>query len=119
MACVDSGRILLVQRSRGPYEGAWAVPGGKVEFGESHRDAARREFLEETGLEVELGPVIWTGDAISGDHHYVLIDFLGSVVGGRLRAGDDASDARWFAFGELDEVALTPTMSELIDLVRS
>jgi acetyl-CoA carboxylase carboxyl transferase subunit beta len=82
------------------------------------RDAARREVREETGLDVELGPVVWTGEAISSEDHYILIDFVGTVVGGELRAGDDAADARWIHFDELGDFALTPTMGELIDLVR-
>ena len=118
VACVDGDRILLVRRSRAPYQGYWAVPGGKVHFGEPMRDAARREVREETGLDVELGAVVWTGEAISSEDHYILIDFVGTVVGGELRAGDDAADARWIHFDELDDFALTPTMGELIDLVR-
>ena len=118
VVCVDGDRFLLVQRSRGPFEGCWAVPGGKVDFGESMRDAARREVQEETGLQVELGPVIWTGDAITEHEHYVLVDFLGTVTGGQLQAADDAADARWVAFADLPGLPLTPTMAELIELVR-
>ena len=118
VVCVDDDRILLVQRSRGPFKGSWAVPGGKVDFGESMRDAARREVHEETGLEVELGPVIWTGDAITEHEHYVLVDFLGTVTGGQLQAADDAADARWVAFADLPGLSLTPTMADLIALVK-
>ena len=118
VACVETDRILLVQRARAPHAGAWAVPGGKVGFGEPMRVAAQREVREETGLEVVIGPVIWVGDAMTSDLHYVLVDFLGTVIGGELSAGDDASDARWVAFADLGDYQLTPTMGELIDLVR-
>ncbi|HEY6634873.1 MAG TPA: NUDIX domain-containing protein, partial [Acidimicrobiia bacterium] len=67
------GRLLLIQRGREPGKGLWAVPGGKVEWGEKMRDAARREVAEETGLEVEVGDVVWVGEVIEGEHHIVLI----------------------------------------------
>ncbi len=118
VVCVDGDRILLVQRARMPFQGYWAVPGGKVGLGEPMRDAARREVKEETGLDVVLGPVVWTGDAITEYGHYVLVDFSGTVVGGELRASDDAADARWVAFDDLESYALTPTMAELIGLVK-
>lgn len=94
------------------------MPGGKIAWGEEMRAAARREVREETGLEVEIGEVIWVGEHISEDHHIVLVDFLGTVTGGTLEAGDDADEARWVELSEADEYALTPTMYELVEELR-
>lgn len=116
---VKEGRLLLVQRGRPPGKGLWAVPGGKVRLGESMRDAARREAREETGLDIEVGQVVWTGDSIGpGDPpewHFCLVDFLGSVVGGELLAGDDAALVRWVPLEEARSLPLTPTMPSLLE----
>lgn len=112
---IDEGRILLIQRGREPQRGLWAVPGGKVRLGEPMRVAARREVLEETGLDVEVGEAVWVGEVIEDGHHIVIIDFAGSVVGGELGAADDADDARWVPLDEAAHYPLTQTMRDLVD----
>ena len=84
-----------------PRAGEWSLPGGRLELGESLVDAVRREVREETGIEVDVGPVVEVFDRVHRDdagrvrYHFVIVDFLCRPVGGVLRAGDDALDARW------------------------
>ena len=119
IAIVDDRKVLLVQKRSGPFTGLWGVPGGKIEYGETRVEAAHREVLEETGLEIELGSPIWVGEAIApGDEpgwHFTLVDFVARPTGGDLRAGDDASDARWFTLDEMRELPLIPKMDALIE----
>ena len=109
------GRVLLVKRGREPAKGLWAIPGGKIEPGEKLTDAVKREFLEETGIEVEAGEVVYVFDAIDlPKYHYVIIDYLVKMIGGDLRAGDDAEEVRWFAPDELDQYPVAPATVELL-----
>lgn len=85
------GRLLLVRRANDPGRGRWSLPGGRVEPGEDDPTALVREMAEETGLVVEPGELV--GRVRRGP--YDIADYRCAVVGGQLRAGDDATDARW------------------------
>lgn len=115
VAVTDGTQILLVKRGRDPGRGLWAVPGGKVHRGETLKQAARREVMEETGLDTEIGDVVWVGEHLSDTHHIVLIDFEGTPIGGTLAAADDADEARWVELADAADYPLTPTMYELIE----
>ena len=105
----DDGRILLVRRAVSPAAGCWALPAGFVDADEDPRQTARREALEETGLEVAVADVIdvYAGEPGSGVTFFIA--FAATIEGGSLRAGDDASDARFFAPDDLPEIAFAST----------
>ena len=117
---IQDDRVLLVKRAHEPLKGAWSLPGGVVEIGESLRQALIREVREETCLDVEVGAVIEVLDRISRDeadrveYHYVIVDYLCRAVGGALACASDADDARWVSRGELASYALTPALTAVI-----
>ncbi len=123
-AIVDGDRVLVAQRSGGPYDGCWEFPGGKVEPGESDLSALVREIAEELGVAVE--PQEFVGE--------VLLD---GVVGGgapgvstlrvwwaRIPAGDrpvahEHAQLRWVGVGELDDLDWIPADRPLLPAVRT
>ena len=106
-------RVLMAQRGKEPLQGWWSLPGGAVEIGESLKDAVRREMMEETGLVIRPVRVFEIFERIMRDadgrpeYHYVLIDYLCRVTGGRLQAGDDACAVEWVRRRDLPSLKIT------------
>jgi mutator protein MutT len=96
---IHDGRVLLVKRRYEPLAGRWSLPGGTLELGETLEAGLIREMQEETGLHVDVGPVIEVFDRIMLDeekrvqYHFVLVDYLCWPSGGTLHAGSDVEDA--------------------------
>ena len=112
---VDHDRLLLVRRGRGPAQGEWSVPGGKVEHGEALMEAVTRELWEETALEGVCGRLLGWAERVDGDLHHVILDFEVTLVGGdQPVAGDDAAEVAWV---DLDDVAGLPLVAGLAELL--
>jgi 8-oxo-dGTP diphosphatase len=106
-------RILMAQRGKDPLKGWWSLPGGALELGEMLEAAVCREVLEETGLEVEPVKLFEVFERIMRDesgapeYHYVLIDYVCRVVGGKLFPGDDVSAVEWVRRRDLPTLQIT------------
>ncbi len=114
------GRVVLVKRSHEPLAGAWNLPGGAVELGETLEAACAREIREETGLVIDVGPVIDVFDRIMFDsagkveYHFVLVDDVCRAVGGTLVCASDASDVVLADVNALGPYRLTDKALEVI-----
>ncbi|HJR18671.1 MAG TPA: NUDIX hydrolase [Actinomycetota bacterium] len=117
---LDKGALLLVKRDREPAKGQWSLPGGRVETGETLREALQREVREETGIDIEVDGLIGVAERIVRDddgeisYHYVILDYVCAPRSHELTAGDDASEARWVPVGELADLHLTAGLLEFL-----
>ena len=116
----EENKVLLVRRGQPPAEGAWAIPGGRVELGESMQKAAEREIREETGLNVRAKDPVFTFDVVVRDDngrvrfHYVIVDLVADYVSGELRPGDDALEARWVSSTEMESLSISPNTRNVL-----
>jgi len=117
---LKEGKVLLGKRAPGvSYEGMWCIPCGHVEWDEDVREAAAREFKEETGLEVTIKEVVAVHSNFHDpNHHTVGIWFLGEVKGGKLKAGDDLIEVGFFPLSQPPEPLAFPTDKIVIKTLR-
>jgi len=116
---VKDGKALIVKRGHEPRKGEWSLPGGRVELGETLIDAVRREIKEETGLDVDVGPLLEVFDRVHRvetrvQYHFVIVDYLCICSGGTLCAGDDADDVAWVASDDLDAYGVNDVAAAVI-----
>jgi 8-oxo-dGTP diphosphatase len=118
---VRAGQVVIVKRRYEPLAGRWSLPGGTLELGETLEAGVMREMREETGLEVDVGPVIEVFDRIMLDeqqrirYHFVLVDYLCWPVGGELCAGSDVAEAIFADPEGLDPYDLTEKARGVIE----
>ncbi len=118
---IQNGKVLLIQRGIQPSRGLWAIPGGNMELGETLKETAEREMMEETGIVIEAGDPIHAFDFIERDdegnilYHYVVIDLIADYIEGEPRGADDALEARWCAW---EEIVKMPVSRNTLALLR-
>ena len=118
---VESSRqILLVKRGRAPSKGLWCLPSGFAEAGESIEEAALRELKEETGIK---GKIIKLLDVDSYKSRFygdlLFLTFVAEQSGGKLCAGDDCSQARFWPANKLPPLAFRSNKRALDAYIKS
>ena len=112
---MESGQILLIRRGRGPAQGEWSVPGGRVERGETLAEAVVRELWEETGVAGVCGELIGWVERMDDESHFVILDFRVIPLDDTDPvAGDDAAEAAWIPLSEIGELRLVEGLVEFL-----
>jgi ADP-ribose pyrophosphatase YjhB (NUDIX family) len=110
-------QVLLIKRNQPPAQGLWSIPGGKLEPGESLVDACRREFYEETNLDVEVKKIVAVVERRLEGFHYVIIDYWVHLVdeGNSFpTAQSDVAEARWVSLIDLGLYDLVEGLADII-----
>ena len=114
--------VLLVKRANPPNEGKWALPGGLVELGETTTDAAVREALEETGLDIEIEGLLdvqtdlHLDSASRLEYHYVLVDYLARPKRGEVKINSESSASGWFSARQAKGLGMSEGTRQVLGL---
>jgi len=104
----EGSRILLIRRKKDPFANSLALPGGFVNEGETVEDAAKREVLEETSLEIEPIDILGVYSDPNRDprKHVMSVVFVGIVISGNAKASDDAASVQWVEVADIEKQQL-------------
>ena len=114
------GRFVVVRRARPPAQGAFTLPGGGVEAGETLKQAVERELREETGLIIEPIDLAGHREVIMRDaegrvaRHFVILAFAALWRQGELTLNEELAEARWIDAAELAGLTTTEGLAEIV-----
>ena len=109
--------IFATQRGYGEFKGGWEFPGGKIEEGETPREALKREIREELDTEIAVGDLIDTIEYDYLNFHISMDCFLAEIVSGNLVLKEHEA-SKWLTKEKLDSVDWLPADITLIDKIR-
>jgi 8-oxo-dGTP diphosphatase len=121
LAVFRAGRVLHARRARPPFAGAFSLPGGLVEVGETLEGAALRELREEVEVDARIVAFNQHVELIDRDgagkirHHYVIASFAGEWIAGEAKSGPEASEAIWAEPSSLAALACTPKLVAVVE----
>lgn len=114
---VRDGEVLATRRGYGEWQGWWEFPGGKMEAGESPRDALRREIREELDAEIEVGRLLETVEWDYPAFHLTMHCFICSLVSGSMNLNEHEA-AAWLTKENIGSVKWLPADEGLIGRIR-
>ena len=109
--------IFATRRGKGEFKGGWEFPGGKIEVGETPKEALKREIMEELDTEIEVKELLSTVEYDYETFHLSMECYLSEIVKGNLVLKEH-SQAKWLTLEELDTVEWLPADISLINIIR-
>ncbi|MDI6781250.1 MAG: NUDIX hydrolase [bacterium] len=115
-ACIlKDGKILMVRHKKGDKK-YWLLPGGRIEYGETMIETLKREMIEETGLKINVGNLMFVSEAIPEDNHRHIVNmfFEAEIIGGEMMLGnEEILDAVEFIdIDKIDEIIMYPLIKD-------
>jgi 8-oxo-dGTP diphosphatase len=125
VAIFRDSKVLLGERARSPGQGLFSLPGGVVELGETLEEAARREVLEETGLDVEIAGFVRHNEVVYRDEqgavhrHFVIAVFAARAGQGEPVASEETVSFRWADPVTLDGLPVTDRLADIVAAAKA
>jgi len=124
VAVFREGQVLLARRARAPMNGLYTLPGGVVEIGETMREAALRELMEEVGI---VARIVTFNDHVESivrrpggvESHYVIASFVAHWVTGEPHVSAEADAVNWFSPDSIGHLETTPGLASIVARARS
>ncbi len=116
---IDGDRVFCAQRKdMGEVARKWEFPGGKIEPGESHREALSREISEELSIEIAVGDFVTTVDHQYATFAITMHAYRATILSGEPTLSEHL-DSRWLSREELSSVDWAPADLPIVERVKA
>lgn len=113
----DEEKIFITKRQGGEFDGMWEFPGGKIEEGETHREALEREIMEELSVGIHVEQYLMTLQHQYETFHLTMHLYWSKIKSGELCLNEH-SDGKWLLLDQLDDVNWVPADIVVVDKIK-